>query len=85
MGIDNGLGHYLNSLSGTSVLNTGTYCVDQSYVHGSKKWGIWECYSQEILPFGGNFDYLDKEILRNSRKFDHIPGKFAFFGAVPMC
>ena len=30
----------------------------------------------------GNFDFLDKEIHKNGRKFDHLPVKFAFFRAV---
>ena len=31
-----------------------------------------------------NFDFLDKEIHKNSRKFDHIPGKMCIFLAVSM-
>ena len=50
----------LSNLSGSEPIQTLTQ-QDSPRGHGSKKSGIWECHSQEILPFEGKFGLLEKE------------------------
>ena len=64
--------------------------ANSSVPYSKKKlWGIWfweyrpsKYHSQEILPFGGGgkfWLFWIKKYIKNCKKFDYIPGKFASF------